>query len=169
MRIDYGRRNIPCLSMETGQLTGTRFSQPTRKAVSSEQRTSKIDRSREGEARRSRPEAAWRPVQGRPGVFHPEVNPRRCEGKGDCVAVCPYGAFEVGGMPDETFNAMPFFTRLKLRAHGRKTAFTPRADACRACGLCVVACPERAIRLIGPDGRAVKAGIRRAAAVSAQS
>ena len=104
-----------------------------------------------------------------PGVFRPEVNPRRCEGKGDCVAVCPYGAFEVGPMPDETLNAMPFFTRLKLRAHGRKTAFTPRADACRACGLCVVACPERAIRLIGPDGRAVKAGIRRAATVSAQS
>jgi NAD-dependent dihydropyrimidine dehydrogenase PreA subunit len=90
-----------------------------------------------------------------PGVYRPVVDARLCEGKGDCVAVCPCGAFEVGHLPDETFNAMPFFTRLKLRAHGRKTAFTPRADACRACGLCVVACPERAIRLVGPDGRDV--------------
>ena len=39
---------------------------------------------------------------------------------------------------------------LKTSAHERKTAATPRADACRACGLCVKMCPERAIRLIGP-------------------
>ncbi len=43
---------------------------------------------------------------------------------------------------------MSFFTRLKMTAHGRKTAFTPRADACQACGLCVAACPEKAITLV---------------------
>ena len=85
-----------------------------------------------------------------PGVFRPEVDARRCEGKGDCVAVCPYDVFEVVRMDDATFGAMPFFLKLKLRAHGRKTAALPHADACRACGLCVVACPEDAIRLVGP-------------------
>jgi NAD-dependent dihydropyrimidine dehydrogenase PreA subunit len=85
-----------------------------------------------------------------PGLFRPEVNARCCEGKGDCVAVCPYGVFEVGPMADETFRAMPPFAKLKLWAHGKKTAYMPNADACRACGLCVVACPEGAIRLVGP-------------------
>ncbi|MBU2655836.1 MULTISPECIES: 4Fe-4S binding protein [Acetobacteraceae] len=27
-------------------------------------------------------------------------------------------------------------------------AYTPHADQCRACGLCVKACPERAIQLV---------------------
>jgi len=85
-----------------------------------------------------------------PGVFYPAVDARRCEGKGDCVAVCPYDVFEVGPMDDETFDAMPLLVKLKLWAHGRRTAYTPNADACRGCGLCVVACPEQAIWLVGP-------------------
>jgi NAD-dependent dihydropyrimidine dehydrogenase PreA subunit len=82
------------------------------------------------------------------GRFRPEVDVRRCEGKGDCVAVCPYDVFEVGRVSDETFRTFSPLAKLKSWAHGRKTAFTPNADACRACGLCVVACPERAIRLV---------------------
>jgi NAD-dependent dihydropyrimidine dehydrogenase PreA subunit len=31
----------------------------------------------------------------RPSVYEPKVDRRRCEGKVDCVAVCPYGVFEV--------------------------------------------------------------------------
>ena len=85
-----------------------------------------------------------------PGVYHPEVDPKRCEGKGDCVLVCPFDVFEVGPMDDATFDAMPRLVKLKLWAHGRQTSHTPRAAACRACGLCVVACPENAIRLVGP-------------------
>ena len=30
------------------------------------------------------------------------------------------------------------------------TAYAPNADDCRACGLCVVACPEQAIVLTHP-------------------
>lgn len=82
-----------------------------------------------------------------PGLFKPVVDARRCEGKAACAAVCPYGVFEIGRLSDATFNDMPLFTKLKLWAHGRKTAYTPHADACRACALCVTACPERAIRL----------------------
>jgi len=82
------------------------------------------------------------------GVFRPVVDAQRCEGKAACVEVCPYDVFEIGRLSDEVFNAMPLRVRLKLWAHGKKTAYTPRLDACRACGLCVTACPERAIHLV---------------------
>jgi NAD-dependent dihydropyrimidine dehydrogenase PreA subunit len=38
--------------------------------------------------------------------------------------------------------------RLKALAHGGKQAFAVSAEACHACGLCVKACPENAIRLV---------------------
>jgi NAD-dependent dihydropyrimidine dehydrogenase PreA subunit len=82
-----------------------------------------------------------------PGAFRPVVDRNRCEGKRDCEAVCPYDVFEVGRMTDGDFGALGVLGKLKSLAHGRKTAYTPRRDACQACGLCVVACPEHAIRL----------------------
>lgn len=82
------------------------------------------------------------------GQFRPEVDVQRCEGKGDCVAVCPYGVFEVGTLSEGTFRSLPLLVRLRSWAHGKKTALLPNGDACRGCGLCVVACPERAIRLV---------------------
>jgi NAD-dependent dihydropyrimidine dehydrogenase PreA subunit len=81
------------------------------------------------------------------GAWHPVVDRRRCEGKADCVEVCPYGVFEVGTIDEQEYRALPALVRMKLWVHGKKTAFTPAADACRACGLCVVACPENAITL----------------------
>jgi 4Fe-4S ferredoxin len=82
------------------------------------------------------------------GEFRPKVDPARCEAKGDCVAVCPYDVFELGPIQEDVFRGLPFLARLKVRAHGKITAYTPKADACQACGLCVAACPERAITLI---------------------
>ena len=81
------------------------------------------------------------------GAFRPVIDRTRCEGKRDCEAVCPYDVFEVGRMTDADFGALGVLGKLKSLAHGRKTAYTPRSEACRACGLCVVACPEHAIRL----------------------
>jgi len=82
-----------------------------------------------------------------PAAFHPVVNRGKCEGKGDCIEVCPYDVFELGTIAKAEYDALPFFGRLKVRAHGMKTVYTPRADACKACGLCVVACPEKALTL----------------------
>ena len=82
------------------------------------------------------------------GSHVPVVDRSRCEGKQDCVEVCPYSVFEVRRIKDADFQALSFLGRLKSRAHGRKTAYTPRATDCRACGLCVVACREKAIRLV---------------------
>jgi NAD-dependent dihydropyrimidine dehydrogenase PreA subunit len=82
-----------------------------------------------------------------PGTFVPVVDRGRCEGKADCVEVCPYDVFEVGRIAETAFRALPLIGRFKVRVHGMRTAHTPREDACQACGLCVVACPEHAIEL----------------------
>jgi NAD-dependent dihydropyrimidine dehydrogenase PreA subunit len=83
-----------------------------------------------------------------PATWVPRVDRRRCEGKADCVDVCPYNVFEVGTLDEAEYRAMPLMVRLKLWAHKKRTAYTPHADACKACGLCVVACPEHAITLV---------------------
>lgn len=89
-----------------------------------------------------------------PGTWAPVVNRARCEGKEDCVEVCPYNVFEIGRIADDEYRAFGFFTRMKLKVHKMKTVYTPNADACRACGLCVVACPEKALTLARVEPRA---------------
>ena len=78
------------------------------------------------------------------------VDRGKCEGKGDCVEVCPYGVFEVRRIDDADFAQLGLLGKLRSVAHGKKTAYTPKFDACRACGMCVVACPEKALRLVAP-------------------
>ena len=82
-----------------------------------------------------------------PGELTPVVNRSKCEGKAKCVEVCPFHVFEVRRIDDADFDELGVFAKLKSVAHGRKTAYTPRASACEACGKCVEACPEKAIKL----------------------
>ena len=86
-------------------------------------------------------------ADGEPGAYRPKVNASRCEGKDDCAQVCPFNVFDVGPIDRAAYARLPLLHQLKLRVHGMRSATTPRADACHACGLCVVACPERAIEL----------------------
>lgn len=89
------------------------------------------------------------PECGQPaGVMRPEIDRRRCEGKADCVRVCPYGVFKIGVLDRNERLALPFFARLKAAFHGNRQAFALRGEECHACGLCVRACPEKAIRLV---------------------
>lgn len=82
------------------------------------------------------------------GTFAPVIDHARCEAKSDCVIVCPNDVFEIRRIEDGDFATLRPIARLRVVAHKRRTAYTPNAEACRACGLCVVACPEGAITLV---------------------
>ena len=82
------------------------------------------------------------------GRVVPVVDRRRCEAKADCVRVCPYDVFELRALSDDERQGLGVFGRLKLFVHGGRQAFAVRADDCHACGRCVTACPEKAIRLV---------------------
>ena len=83
-----------------------------------------------------------------PGRLRPVVDHGRCEAKTPCVVACPYDVFTVRRIEDADFAALSFIGRLRSRVHGRKTAYADRAEDCRACGDCVTACPEKAIKLM---------------------
>lgn len=82
------------------------------------------------------------------GVIEPRIDRERCEGKGDCLRVCPSDVFELAVLTREEWSALSLRGRLKALVHGRRQAIAMRADQCRSCGLCVTACPERAIQLV---------------------
>jgi 4Fe-4S ferredoxin len=81
------------------------------------------------------------------GQFAPLIDRAKCEGKAKCAEVCPFQVFEVRRIDDADFAKLGVFAKLKSLAHGRQTAYAPRAAACEACGKCVAACPEKAIKL----------------------
>ena len=82
-----------------------------------------------------------------PGSYTITIDRNRCEGKGDCVEVCPHSVFEVRRIDAADYGQLGLLGKLKSRAHRGQTAYTLRIDACHACGLCVVACPEHALTL----------------------
>src|SRR5262249_51132455 len=88
-----------------------------------------------------------------PGRTVPVINRNRCEGKSDCVEVCPYDVFELRVVTPQQRTELSWFARLKLVVHGGKQATVDAPDACHACGLCVRACPERAITLVAAGAR----------------
>ena len=82
-----------------------------------------------------------------PGTFMPVIDRNRCEGKEDCVKVCPYDVFTIGKVQPEQRKGLSLRGKMKGYAHRWQQAFATNADACHACGLCVAACPVKAITL----------------------
>jgi NAD-dependent dihydropyrimidine dehydrogenase PreA subunit len=83
-----------------------------------------------------------------PGRTVPVIDRNRCEGKSDCVDVCPYDVFEVRKLTPAERKGLSLIGRLKLAGHRGRQAFVVNPDASHACGLCATAYPEKAIRLV---------------------
>lgn len=81
------------------------------------------------------------------GKVAPVVDRNRCEGKADCVRVCPFDVFEIATLTPQQRSELSLTGRLKALFHGDKQAMIARPYACHACQLCIDACPEHALRL----------------------
>jgi len=82
------------------------------------------------------------------GLLRPVIDRNRCEGKQDCLRVCPYNVFELHKLGARERAELSVVGRIKAFFHGYEQAYAVRAEACHACGLCVTACPEHAIKLV---------------------
>ena len=82
-----------------------------------------------------------------PGFLIPVIDTMRCEAAGPCVPACPYQVLAIRAVTAEEKATFPIIARFKLFVHGGKQAFVIDPDACHGCGLCVQACPEKAIKL----------------------
>lgn len=82
-----------------------------------------------------------------PGAFRPVIDRNRCEGKAECLKVCPVSVFTIGILPRDDRTGLSLRGKIKGFAHGWKQARLANPQACEACGLCVKACPESAISL----------------------
>ena len=86
--------------------------------------------------------------KGKPGRVVPLIDRNRCEAKGGCVEICPFEVFEIRALAPADRAALSFRGKLKAWGHGHRQAYVIHPDDCHACGLCVQACPEDAIRLV---------------------
>jgi 4Fe-4S ferredoxin len=81
------------------------------------------------------------------GKVAPFVDRNRCEGKAECVRVCPYGVFQIRKLAPEDRSPLSATGKLKAWMHGWKQAYVVDPANCHACRRCVDACPEDALEL----------------------
>ena len=82
------------------------------------------------------------------GLFTPLIDRNKCEGKAECVSVCPVGVFKVDTLPKEMRSGLSLRGKLKGFGHKWQQAILVHAERCEACGLCIKACPEEALSLV---------------------
>lgn len=76
----------------------------------------------------------------------PIVNFNNCGGKQDCVVVCPFNVFTMQPISKEDKAKLNIKGQIKTFFFNQK-AYVIHPEQCHACGLCVNACPEKAIKL----------------------
>jgi 4Fe-4S ferredoxin len=82
-----------------------------------------------------------------PGTYTPVIDRNRCEGKAECVTICPVGVFSIETLPKEMRSKLSLRGKLKGFVHKWQQAILVNAECCEACGLCIKVCPEDAITL----------------------
>ncbi len=95
--------------------------------------------------------AQCEPGERKAGVVVPVIERERCEGKAECVAVCPFDVFEVRKLDAADRRTLPFVAKLKAMAHGNRQAYVVKPQDCHACQDCITVCPEGAIDLVAAD------------------
>ena len=80
------------------------------------------------------------------GKLMPIVNFNSCAAKRDCVEVCPFDVFEMRPITKEDKAQLNLKGKIKTFFFSNK-AYIKNPEACHACGLCIPACPESAIKL----------------------
>lgn len=84
------------------------------------------------------------------GKLMPVVDFNSCGAKEDCLAVCPYDVFEMRPIAAEDKAQLNLKGKIKTLFFNQK-AYLSDPGLCHACGLCVTACPEKAIKLTKYD------------------
>lgn len=77
----------------------------------------------------------------------PVVNFNNCGGMADCLTVCPYDVLEIKPITESDKLTLNIKGRIKTLFFKHK-AYVVHPEKCQSCGLCVQACPEKAISLI---------------------
>ena len=81
------------------------------------------------------------------GKLMPSINFSNCGAKEDCIPACPYDVLEMRPITDEHRLTLNFKGKIKTFFKPNK-AYITDPKLCRACGICVQVCPEKAIKLV---------------------
>ena len=77
----------------------------------------------------------------------PVIDRDRCVGDAGCVAVCPHQVLALRPVAAQDCDGLPASTRFLLSLSQGLQAVVTAPECCRACGLCLAACSQRAITL----------------------